>query len=73
MGRLVGYKCAAVLGIAAGAYAAWVRPRLMGWGSTDEEIAGEYPGAELKRRGEGATSPASLEIHPRYRNHPVPA
>jgi hypothetical protein len=28
-------------------YAAWVRPRLMRWGATDEEVAGPYPGADL--------------------------
>jgi proline iminopeptidase len=39
-------------------YAAWVRPRLMRWGATDEELAGPYPGAELVPRGQRAATMA---------------
>jgi hypothetical protein len=35
-----------VLGAAAGAYACAIRPRIVRWGATDEEIARPYPGAE---------------------------
>ena len=47
-----GRTIAGVAGIAALAYAAWVRPRLMRWGATDEEVSGPYPGAELVPEGE---------------------
>jgi hypothetical protein len=40
------------------AYAAWVRPRLMRWGATDEEVAGPYPGAELVPGGQRAATMA---------------
>src|SRR6516165_2776918 len=43
----VGRKIAGAAAAAAVVYAAWVRPRLMRWGATDEEAAGPYPGAEL--------------------------
>ena len=39
-------------------YAAWVRPRLMRWGATDEEVAGPYPGAELIPGGQRAATMA---------------
>jgi proline iminopeptidase len=39
-------------------YAAWVRPRLMRWGATDEEAAGPYPGAELVPGGQRAATMA---------------
>jgi proline iminopeptidase len=39
-------------------YAAWVRPRLMRWGASDEEVAGPYPGAELVPDGERAATMA---------------
>jgi hypothetical protein len=47
-----GRTIAGVAGIAALAYAAWVRPRLMRWGATDEEVSGPYPGAELVPGGQ---------------------
>ena len=43
----VGRKIAGAAAAAAVVYAAWVHPRLMRWGATDEEAAGPYPGAEL--------------------------
>ena len=39
-------------------YAAWVRPRLMRWGATNEEVAGPYPGAELIPHGQRAATMA---------------
>jgi hypothetical protein len=39
-------------------YAAWVRPRLMRWGATDEEVTGAYPGAELVPHGQRAATMA---------------
>jgi len=39
-------------------YAAWVRPRLMRWGATDEEVAAAYPGAELVPHGQRAATMA---------------
>ena len=40
-------------------YAAWVRPRLMRWGATDEEVAVPYPGAELVPGGQRAATMAA--------------
>ena len=34
------------------AYGAWVRPRLIRWGATDEELAGPYPAAGIVPDGE---------------------
>ena len=39
-------------------YAAWVRPRLMRWGATDDEVTGVYPGAELVPHGQRAATMA---------------
>jgi hypothetical protein len=47
----VARKIAAVAGVTA-VYAAWVRPRLMRWGATDEEVFEPYPGADLVPEGE---------------------
>ena len=43
----IGRKIAGAAVTAAVVYGAWVRPRLMRWGATDEEVAGPYPGAGL--------------------------
>jgi hypothetical protein len=54
MGRKI-----AVLGAAAVAgYAIWVRPRLMRWGATDEEVTGPFPGAEFVPDGQRAATMA---------------
>jgi hypothetical protein len=45
-------KIAGTAGIATLIYAAWVRPQLMRWGATDEEVSGPYPGADLVPEGE---------------------
>jgi hypothetical protein len=39
-------------------YATWVRPRLMRWGATDEEVTGAYPGAGLVPEGQRAATMA---------------
>jgi hypothetical protein len=39
-------------GAAAVVYGRWVRPRLVRWGATEEEVTGPYPGAELVPDGE---------------------
>ena len=54
----VGRKIVGVTGTAALVYAVWVRPRLMRWGATDEEVTGPYPGAELVPHGQRAATMA---------------
>jgi hypothetical protein len=54
----VGRKIVGAAGTAAVVYAAWVRPRLMRWGATDEEVTGAYPGAELVPHGQRAATMA---------------
>jgi len=44
-------KLAALSCLAIGAYALAVRPRLVRWGATDEEVARPYPGADLVPNG----------------------
>jgi len=52
-------------GIAAAAYACWVRPRLMRWGATDEELDETFPGAALVPEGErAATMAVTIEASP---------
>ena len=46
----VGRKAVARVGLAAIGYACWLRPRLMRWGATDEEVTGPYPGAGARSR-----------------------
>ncbi len=41
------YRFGLALGLVAGAYSFAIRPRLLRWGATDEEIARSYPGHEL--------------------------
>ena len=51
--------------VAATAYGVWVRPRLMRWGATDEEVAGRYPGADLVPDGNrAATMAVTIEAPP---------
>ena len=60
-----GHKTAGAAGIAAVVYGVWVRPRLMRWGASDEEVAGPYPGAELVPEGErAATMAVTIEAPP---------
>lgn len=58
-------KTAGVAGMAAVVYGVWVRPRLMRWGATDEEVTGPYPGADLVPEGErGATMAVTIKAPP---------
>jgi proline iminopeptidase len=46
-------------------YACWLRPRLVRWGATDDEVDGPYPGAELVPDGErGATMAVTIDAPP---------
>ena len=53
----IGRKIVGAAGAAAVVYAA-LRPRLMRWGATDEEVTGPYPGAELVSGGQRAATMA---------------
>jgi hypothetical protein len=60
-----GRKIASVAGLAAVVYGVWVRPRLMRWGASDEEVAGPYPGADLVPDGErGPTMAVTIDAPP---------
>lgn len=54
----IAYKFVIGAGLAAGLYGGWVRPRLMRWGATGEEVAGPYPGAELVPDGKRSSTMA---------------
>ena len=59
-GKIVG-----VAGVVAAVYAVWVRPRLMRWGASDEEVAEPYPGADLVPEGKrAATMAITIEAPP---------
>jgi hypothetical protein len=46
-------------------YAVWVRPRMLTWGATREEVAGTYPGDEIISEPDGgATMATSLPSPP---------
>ena len=52
----------AAVGAAAAVYGRLLRPRLLRWGATDEEVAGTYPGADVVPGGErGATMAVTIE------------
>jgi hypothetical protein len=54
-----------IAGTAAVVYGRLVRPRLLHWGATEEEIAGPYPGAELVPGGRrGATMAVTIDAPP---------
>ncbi len=58
-------KIAGAIGLIGGAYALVVRPRLLRWGATDEEVEGPYPGAELIPGGtRGATMATTIDAPP---------
>jgi hypothetical protein len=60
-----GRKAVAVAGVAAAVYGVWVRPRLMRWGASDEELAEPYPGADLVPEGRrAATMAVTIEAPP---------
>ena len=55
---------AAAAGIA-GAYAFGLRPRLLRWGATDDEVAAPFPGADLIPGGtRSATMAATIDVPP---------
>jgi hypothetical protein len=55
----------AVAGTAAAVYGDVVRPRLVHWGASDEEVAAPYPGAEIVPNGErGATMAVTVDASP---------
>jgi proline iminopeptidase len=45
-----GRRMSAQIALSIGAYAILVRPRLLRWGATDEEVRGPYPGGDLVPR-----------------------
>ncbi len=56
---------AALAGTAAGAYGLLIRPRLMSWGATDEEVLGPYPGDDLVPDGHrAATMAVTIDARP---------
>jgi hypothetical protein len=57
-------KLATALGLVGG-YALWVRPRMLRWGATDDEVERPYPGADLVPGGKRtATMAATIEAPP---------
>jgi len=58
-------RLAALLGLSAGVYALLVRPRMLRWGASDEEVRGPYPGADLIPDGQrGATMAITIDAPP---------
>ena len=56
------YKLVSLVGLSVGVYALGVRPRLLRWGATDEEVQRPYPGADLIRGGtRGATMAVTID------------
>jgi len=60
-----GRRLACAAGIATVVYGRWVRPRIVRWGATDEEVDGPYPGTELVREGRrSATMAVTIDTPP---------
>ena len=58
-------KFALPLSIAAGTYACVIRPHLLHWGATDQEVRGPFPGADLIPGGSrSATMAVTLDAPP---------
>jgi hypothetical protein len=58
-------KLAAVLALSAGAYALALRPRMLRWGATDDELRRPYPGADVVPGGtRGATMATTIDAPP---------
>lgn len=55
-------KLTTLLGCATGIYALVVRPRIVRWGATEDEISRPYPGAELIPGGERASATMAVTI-----------
>ncbi len=53
------------MGLAAGVYGWWARPRLWRWGATDDELSGPFAGSELVLEGKrSATMAVTIEAPP---------
>lgn len=60
LGKVVG-----ILGIATGIYTLTVRPRILRWGATDDEVKRPYPGADLIPNGSrSATMAVTINATP---------
>src|SRR6266540_4220396 len=58
-------RLAVLLGLSACAYALAVRPRLLHWGGTEEEVRRPYPGSDVVSGGErGATMAVTIDAPP---------
>ncbi|WP_242344656.1 hypothetical protein [Anaeromyxobacter terrae] len=58
-------KLGAGIGLAAGAYALWGRPRMLRWGATPDEVRARSPGADIIPGGKrGSTMAATLDAPP---------
>lgn len=58
-------KLARLAAICIAAYAAFIRPRLLHWGATDEEVNSTFPGAELVPGGSrSATMAVTIDAPP---------
>jgi hypothetical protein len=58
-------KLAGLLGLGAGVYLLAVRPRILRWGASDQEVRGPYPGADLIPHGRrGATMAETIDAPP---------
>ena len=58
-------RLVAMLGLSAGVYALAVRPRILRWGASDEEVRQPYPGADLIPGGRrGATMAVTIGVPP---------
>lgn len=56
---------AGIAALAAAAYVFGVRPRILRWGATDEEVASEFPGKDIVRGGKrGATMAITIDAPP---------
>ncbi|MBI2527334.1 MAG: hypothetical protein HYY95_01520 [Candidatus Rokubacteria bacterium] len=58
-------RIVALLAFSAGAYAVAIRPRILRWGASDEEVRAPYPGADLVPGGQrGATMAVTINAPP---------
>lgn len=61
----LGRKVWGAAGLAVAAYAWCVRPRLMRWGASDDEVAGPYPGVDVVPEGQrGPTMAVTIDAPP---------
>lgn len=58
-------RLVALLGLSAGVYALAIRPRMLQWGASDEEVRRSYPGAGIIPCGQrGATMAVTIDAPP---------